>query len=65
MDKIILHNKYTGDRIAEVCGEIVKTDIGTFRVEGYDLKWLINEAPRNRDFSALDIRMIGDLISKK
>ena len=65
MKKITLRNKYTGEKYAEVTGEIVRTVIGTFRVEGYDLKWLLNESEKCRHFTALDIRAMGELISKE
>jgi len=65
MDKIILRNRITGDKYAEVTGEIVRTAIGTYRVEGYDLKWLVEESEKCRGFNALDIRAMGEYLSKK
>ena len=65
MEKRILRNRYTGEKIAEVTGEIVRTAIGIYRVEGYDLKWLLTEAEKCRGFTALDIRAMGELINKK
>lgn len=65
METITLWNRYRGEKIAEVSRNLVKTEIGIYRVDDYELQWLIDEAAKRRDFSALDVRMVGTLISKK
>jgi hypothetical protein len=65
MERIVLRNRYTGEKYAEVTGEIVRTAIGTYRVEGYELKWLLTESEKCRGFTALDIRAMGELLNNK
>ena len=59
MEKQTLANRYTGEHIGEVDGNIVRTQIGTYRIGDSDLHWLINEAVKRRNFSAMDVRAVG------
>ncbi|MGF7142791.1 hypothetical protein HNQ56_001209 [Anaerotaenia torta] len=57
-----LTNIYTGEHIGEIDGNIVRTPIDTYRVGDSDLQWLINEAVKRRNFSAMDVKAVGFLI---
>lgn len=62
MEKQTLTNRYTGELIGEIDGNIVRTPIGTYRVGDSDLHWLIHEAVKRRNFTAMDVRAVGSLI---
>lgn len=57
-----LTNIYTGEHIGKIDGNIVRTPIGTYRIGDSDLQWLINEAVKRRNFSAMDVKAVGFLI---
>jgi hypothetical protein len=53
---------FLGNFILTLTGNIVRTPIGTYRVGDSDLQWLINEAVKRRNFSAMDVKAVGFLI---
>ncbi len=62
MEKQTLTNRFNGEHIGEIDGNIVRTPIGTYRVGDSDLHWLIYEAVKRRNFSAMDVRAVGFII---